>query len=89
MRIEYLDIEASESQVYENNVAITSSVIVPYDWFRIRLWFRSNTFMEIKQIKAYNFENLVGNAGGYVGLFLGYSVIQLPYFATVIYQKIK
>ena len=48
------------------------------DWFKIRLWFRSNKFMEIKQIRAYNFQTLVGNGGGYIGLFLGCTIIELP-----------
>ena len=48
------------------------------DSFKFGLWFRSNRFMEIKQVKAYHFHSLVGNGGGIVGLFLGYSIIQLP-----------
>ena len=30
------------------------------------------------QTRAVTFENLVGNCGGYVGLFVGYSIFQLP-----------
>ena len=45
--------------------------------------------MEIKQIRAYNLETLVGNGGGYVGLFLGCSFIQLPCLIYLMYNKIK
>ena len=36
------------------------------------------TYMEIRHEKAYDMQSLVGNAGGYVGLFLGYAILQLP-----------
>ena len=35
-------------------------------------------YLEIKQIKAYTFTNLVGNVGGYIGLFLGYAILNTP-----------
>ena len=59
------------------------------DWFKIRLWYRSPTYMEIKQVEAYRFENLVGNGGGYVGLFLGYSLSQLPHFIIFILLSLR
>ena len=59
------------------------------DWFKVRLWFRSNRFMEIKQVKAYNFQNLVGNGGGYMGLFLGYSIAQLPSMIMSDYRRLR
>ena len=37
-------------------------------------------FKEIKQVRAFGFESLIGNIGGYIGLFLGASIIQLPAF---------
>jgi hypothetical protein len=45
-------------------------------------------FKEIKQVKAIGLENLVGNVGGYVGLFLGLSIIELPIFCLFVYQKL-
>ena len=79
MQIEYSDVEAEDQKkVDEHNVDSHSGRPDILDWFKVRLWFRSNRFMEIKKIRAYNFQNLVGNGGGYVGLFLGYSIVQLP-----------
>ena len=36
--------------------------------------FQSKYFREVKQIQAYSFQTLVGNVGGYIGLFVGYEV---------------
>lgn len=90
MRIEYSDIEAKDQQkVDEHNVDNHCRHPETFDWFKVRLWFRSNRFMEIKQIRAYNFQNLVGNGGGYIGLFLGYSMVQLPSMISSAYNWSK
>ena len=36
------------------------------------------TFTERIQTKAYALDNVVGTVGGMIGLFMGYSVLQLP-----------
>ena len=46
--------------------------------YELVLNFQGNTFMEIEQVRAYDFQNLIGNGGGYIGVFLGVAVIQLP-----------
>jgi hypothetical protein len=46
-------------------------------------------FKEIKQTKAFGIESLVGNVGGYIALFLGVSVIQLPSFLMKLYRKLQ
>ena len=53
----------------------------------ILAWF-INTFKEIKQIRAYNVQSLIGNAGGYVGLFVGYTVAELPALLAIAYKYI-
>ena len=40
--------------------------------FEILIEFLDGTYMEIEQAKGYDGQSLVGNAGGYLGLFLGY-----------------
>ena len=44
-------------------------------------------------MKAYCIESVIGNGGGYLGLFLGYSLIQLPNlfkdFAAGLQNKFK
>ena len=47
------------------------------------------TYKEIKQVKAYDIEGFVGNAGGYVGLFLGYALLSLPKYLVQALGAIK
>ena len=49
-----------------------------FGWFMVRLEFQSLTFKEIACIQKYSIQHLVGNAGGYVGLFVGYTLRELP-----------
>ena len=46
--------------------------------FTIVTNFRQTSFREIKQIRAYDIDSLVGNMGGYMGLFLGYALLNFP-----------
>ena len=85
MQLDYNDVESKdwknwkiEQKLGEHNNDSHNGDVETLDWFKIRLWFRSNQFMEIKQIRAYNFQTLVGNGGGYIGLFLGCTIIELP-----------
>ena len=48
------------------------------DAFQVQVSFQGPTYMEITQSRAYDAQSLVGNAGGYVGLFLGVALIQTP-----------
>ena len=52
------------------------------DAFEINVMFQGTTFTQIEQARAYDFQNLVGNAGGYVGLFLGAAISQLPGYVS-------
>ena len=50
--------------------------------------FVNSDFKEVQQVKAFGIESLVGNVGGYIGLFLGLSIIQLPTFFIFLAKKI-
>ena len=39
--------------------------------FSVLLFTVENKFKEIRQVRAYGIQSLIGNAGGYLGLFLG------------------
>ena len=47
-------------------------------YFIIRQFYRQKTFTEKIQTRAYTFDDLVGSCGGFIGLFLGYALIQIP-----------
>ena len=36
------------------------------------------SFLRIEQIRGYDFNSLIGNIGGYVGMFLGYALLNVP-----------
>ena len=57
--------------------------------YEIVLNFQGNTFMEIEQVRAYDIQSLIGNGGGYVGVFLGVAVIQLPTLLYKIHSAIQ
>ena len=47
------------------------------------------TFMEVEQTRALTFLGMFGNAGGYVGMFLGCALMQLPDFLKMNCSKLK
>ena len=48
------------------------------NWFQIEYQVRVQKFKEIVQIRAYTLQSLVGNVGGYIGLLLGYAILNVP-----------
>ena len=59
------------------------------DCFAVSLGIHDRRFKEITQIKALNIQALVGNAGAYVGLFCGYTLLQLPDMIIRVYGSLK
>ena len=58
-------------------------------YFKFRVAHRQTQFKEIKQIRAYDPESLYGDIGGYMGLLLGYSILNLPSMIAFCYRFIK
>ena len=58
------------------------------NYFVVYIYYPDNTYKEIRMVKAFDIETLIGNGGGYLGLFLGYSVLQLPVFVFWAVKKI-
>ena len=58
-------------------------------WFGITLRFFNRRFRTTLQKKEVDFQNLVGYVGGYVGMIMGFALVQIPelMFATLIYVK--
>ena len=57
--------------------------------FQLTFNFQGKTYMEIKQRRDYDFQSLIGNAGGYLGLFLGVCLLQLPQLLLDGYNYVK
>ena len=84
----------NEYQMYSNVSSLGVSNTTKM--FEIGLLFQGKTFMLIEQTKSYDYQTLIGNAGGYVGLFLGAALMQLPtavrrllIFFKKLYENIK
>ena len=46
--------------------------------FEVILEFTDGTYMEIEQVQDYGPQDVVGDIGGYLGLFLGFALLQIP-----------
>ena len=46
--------------------------------YEIQMRFEEESYMLMEQTRSYDIQSLVGNSGGYLGLFLGYAVLQIP-----------
>ena len=55
----------------------------------IEVWFMDSSFKEIKLVAAYNFESLIGDGGGYLGLFLGYAIWNVPGSLEHFFRRIQ
>lgn len=58
-------------------------------WFGITVLFPEPSYKEIKQAQAYDIESFVGNVGGYVGLFLGYSLMCIPSWIAKMFRTVR
>jgi len=58
------------------------------DWFHIYVTFPDN-YEEIMMVRAVDIHSAIGNSGGYIGLFLGYALLQLPDFIVELQRVIK
>ena len=57
--------------------------------FGVVVVYETKRYFEIKQIKAYPFDSFTGNVGGYMGLFLGYAILNLPTLTLKFIQNAK
>lgn len=48
--------------------------------FMVLVNFPNRKYREITHVQEYDIESMVGNIGGYIGLFLGYSLLHFPKF---------
>ena len=55
----------------------------------VTFMYPDSRYKEIVMLRELNILSLIGNAGGYVGICVGYSILQFPNIITAIYTKIK
>ena len=58
-------------------------------YFTISLNAKDNTYKEIRMKRAYDIWILVGNVGGFIGLFLGYSLMMFPELLRIIILRFR
>ena len=46
--------------------------------FDLSIMFQGNTYKVIDHVKDFTFQTMIGNIGGYAGMFLGCSFLQIP-----------
>ena len=51
--------------------------------------FRQARFTERIQVREFTLDDFAGTCGGYIGMFLGYALIQFPQSLQFIYDKIR
>ena len=50
---------------------------------------RQTRFTDRTQVREFTLDNLVGTCGGYIGMFLGYALIQFPQFLQFMFRTMK
>ena len=88
MSVYYRQKQTNATIENRNFATMDKKVLEEQDWFRISVQFEKNTFKEIKQVRAYSAQTLIGNAGGYVGLLVGYTIAELPSLLGFLYRSI-
>ena len=53
------------------------------------IFFRDNSYKEVKEVRAYEGKDLFGDVGGINGFWLGYALVQVPNFLSTIFQMLQ
>ena len=84
--IEKLQIEYEEENIVSKDEHLNAG---DDGWFKVEFELVTNDFKEIKQARKYSVQSLVGNAGGYIGLCLGYALWNVPKTILGIWRNLK
>ena len=57
-------------------------------YFGVTVRFPELDFKETKQIKAFDFNDLLGHIGGYIGMFLGYTLLNFAYYIVDLFETL-
>ena len=76
-----------ESHIYES---FEKKATTSRGWFVIKTnLYQLSSFKEIKQVRKYTFQSMIGNSGGYIGLLVGITISSIPCFLFKLYSTIK
>ena len=53
-----------------------------------QFYFPREHYKEIELVRSLDTQTLIGNAGGYIGLCLGYTILQIPTFLGYLFEKV-
>ena len=56
--------------------------------FNVEFYFPKASYKEIRLVRSLDTQTLIGNAGGYIGLFLGYTILQIPSLLGILSAKL-
>ena len=82
------DIPCDEMMILTIDSIINHPTFIPED-ISIQFFYTERIYEEIKYLRAIGFENWLSNVGGFVGIFLGYSMMQLPEFLFLFAKSSK
>ena len=80
-------ISTAEETILSESEANDWNFPVPFISFEFH--FKTGTFKVIQSVRAFDGESLIGNLGGYLGLFLGFSIWQAPEVIFKIMKKAR
>ena len=86
-----LSIEKLQIEYAEENILSEEEYAIEDDdgWLKLIFDLAADNFKEIKQARKYSVQSLVGNAGGYIGLCLGYALWNVPTIILGIWTYVK
>ena len=86
-----LDIEKHQIDFVEENIPVAEGESGDGEegWFELDYVLPIQKFKEIKQTRKYSVQSLVGNLGGYIGLCLGYAIVNIPTMTLEIWKNIR
>ena len=67
------DINNKITDIMPMSIGVEATINDPNSTGLLSIWtlMLEDSYREIKQVRAYSIQSLIGNAGGYLGLFLG------------------
>ena len=73
-----------------SSVQVQKSIaMMLYHYISIKIAYLDDEYQEIINVRDFGFESFWSGVGGFVGMFLGYSLLQVPELLTSLWQNIK